>query len=40
MGAFGIEEKLKGQFYSCKKAHCVYTKVVFPMAIQKNLLKD
>jgi hypothetical protein len=39
-GDFGIEERLMGQLYSCKRPHCTYTKVVFPMAITKNLLKD
>jgi hypothetical protein len=38
--AFGIEERLMAQLYSCKRPHCIYTKVVLPMAIMKNLLKD
>jgi len=38
--AFGIEEILMGQLYARKRSHCIYTKVVFPMAIMRNLLKD
>lgn len=37
---FGIEERLMGKLYTCRRPHGVYTKVVFSTAIMKNLLKD
>jgi hypothetical protein len=38
-GAFGIEERLEEQLYSCKGPHCIYIKVVFPMAVMKTYLR-
>jgi hypothetical protein len=38
--AFGMEERLKEKLYSCRRTHCIHTKVGFPMAIEKDFSKD